>query len=254
MKTIQPLFFAAILILLFFSCRKKDNNSPEQEKEVLLTKISTSSTTTSYEYDGQRRAVKSKVAYAASPVNDYTSTYAYNDKDQLTEWYIDPEDPARDATRIIMTYNSGGQMVMSESYTVNSSTATLAVKLIATYSQGKIAINQTDYPAGTSHLEVEYFTDAKGNLTKQISHRPDGSEWITTEYLEYDHHPASGSSLPQTTFYKNANNYLSAKSTDHETGGVSNSTYSYEYNDKGYPVKRTISGSGAITAYEYIFQ
>lgn len=254
MKTIKPVFFIAALFLIFFSCRKKDNNLPGQEKKALLTKISTSSTNTTYEYNEQKRAVNNKVVYPTSPVNNYTSTYTYNDKGQLTEWYIDREYPARDATKIAMTYNSGGQLVMSETYTVNGSATTLVTKLIATYSQGKVAIHQTDYPAGVSHLEVEYYTNDKGNLTKQIQHRPDGSEWITTEYLEYDDHPASGTSLPGTTFYKNANNYLSATFTDHEAGSISNRTYSYEYNDEGYPVKRSTSGTSTITVYEYTFR
>ena len=251
MKT--SLIFAGTFTLISLSCGKERNIPPEREKEWLLTKIVTSSTITTYTYDGQGRASESTVTYPAGPANNYTSTYTYNDKGQLAEWYIQPDDAASDAIRIVFAYNGDSRIAMTSTYTVNGEVQTLVTELNATYGEGKAAIHQTDYPDGVSYLEMEYFTDDKGNLTKQKSYRSDGAEWITTEYPDYDTYPASGTSLPVTAFYKNANNYLSVKITDHETGNVGTGSYAYEYSDEGYPVKRT-TDAGIITTYEYSYQ
>ncbi|SFH33883.1 hypothetical protein [Pedobacter insulae] len=235
--------FIALLFVLTPGCKKGNNPQP---KTTLLAKSITSSQTTTYQYDANNRAIRADVVFT-NPVNNYSGIYTYNNSGQVMEVLYDA---AGDDIKNVYSYNGNGQISKIETYTVSAGLATFNSKSEGVYTTpGKISVYETPY-GGTPYLYVEYFLDAKGNIAKQQSYDQTGAVIVTTENSDFDNKPAPSLSIPKTGFARNVNNYGTVTVTP-PAGNPSTSTYTYEYNNDGYPVKRT-TNTGSIITYEYI--
>lgn len=236
-----------LLVVISFSCGK-DDGGPEP-LQTYLSKVITSASVTTHYYDENNRVTSSEVEFSSSPVNNYSSTYTYNSSGQLTEWLITNTTSTK--TRLLYFYNSSGQISRIETYLVSpGGSSTPDRESVASYATpGKIRVLTTPF-GGSSYLETDYFTDAKGNIIKQQTYSPSGTMTTTSEYRSFDDKNSPSLSTPRTSFARNVNNYLEVAITSHDTGGLSTGTYAYEYNPEGYPVKRT-TNTGSIFTYEY---
>lgn len=247
-KTIFKLLVILSLSMALMSCSKDDDGGPNPNPQTLLSKIITSNETITYAYDNANRAIGFNVAFP-NPVNNYSASYFYDGSGVLTEVLYDTASTAEDIKNVYF-HNSSGQITKIESYQVNAGVATLNYKSEAIYTTpGKVSVYQTPN-GGAPYLNVDYFLDANGNTIRQLSYSPEGFLIVTTENSDYDDKHASSLSLPQTGFVRNVNNYRTVTVTT--TGGSpSSGTYVYEYNNEGYPTKRT-TNTGSIVTYEYI--
>lgn len=236
--------------ICLISC-KKDIKEQEKTVKILLSKTTTSSTITTYDYDENGNIIEAYLDYFSSPINNISYVYTYVSNNQLKEYLITPDDTIRNVLKFKYNYNGDGKVSKISSFIVKDGEEDIYEMQEATYSSEKISINITKYVDATTYLSVEYYLDSKGNLYQQKTFRPNGDEWIITEYPTYDDKSTSSTSTVKTSFYSNKNNYLSVKITDLETGNISEGTYTYEYNEDGYPTKRT-TDTGVITDYEYI--
>ena len=146
-----------------------------------------------------------------------TKTYEYNDKEQLIRVaYIRPS-------------------VSNSEYSE------------FTYENDRI-IRQTMYWQNVISHYIDYFYDGKGNLIKQTRYRvpaPGTAELLTTTEYEFDNmqNPyQSFKRLITPSKYTNQNNITKETYTIHfevdaSVQKVSVTINTYEYNDKGYPVK-----------------
>ena len=250
MKTLfSILSFVFLTSICMISC-KKDNNEQEKIEKILLTKRTMSSSIITYDYDENGINKEAYENNFASPINNLTYVYTYGSNNQIKEYLIIPDDTSRNTLKFNYTYNADGKISKITSYVVKNGAENIYEMQEATYTSDKISINITKYVDSTNYLSVEYYLDSKGNLSKQLTYRPNGDAWIITEYPTYDDHPASSTSIAKTSFYFSKNNYLSVKITDLESGNISEGTYVYEYNEDGYPSKRTTNT--AVIDYEYI--
>lgn len=251
MKTV--IYLVLMIAVTLISCKKsKDHNNPTPQ--VLLTRVSSPGTFTTYEYNNQGQVIGSKSYFETSPGNNYSSTYLYDASGRLSSWDIKREDPGLPLTRLNFKYNSNNQLILTETFLISGLSMIQSNKVVLTYSPGKIAVTQTDYPSEAQYLKAEYFTNENKNLTKLIDYLGDGSVSMITEYDSYDDKPNAGTSLPATGIFRSRNNSLSMKRTDFLSGSTSERNYTYTYNESGYPVERATSGTASTTVYEYILR
>ena len=234
--------------VLFFSCGK-DDDIGNQQLQTLLSKSITNSQTTTYTYDSNNRATGFSAVFS-NPINNYTTTYTYNSSGQVAEAYYDNESATATDTKLVYFHNTSGQITKVETYLVTDGVETYDSKLEADYSTvGKVSVYETPL-SGMPYLNVEYYLDANGNISSQLSYDASGLLIVTTEYSDYDDNKRASASLPDENFVRSINNFGTVTVT--ATGGTpSVGTFAYEYNDDGYPTKRT-SNTGSVVSYEYI--
>ncbi|MEZ4803665.1 MAG: hypothetical protein R2797_12910 [Gelidibacter sp.] len=247
MKTTKHILTAALTLILLASC-SSDDDGGSTPMQTLLTKIVTNSQTTTYTYDNNNRATGFSSVYS-NPLNDYAATYTYNSSGQLSEAFYDVQSPSDDFKSVYF-YNVSGQVTKIETYLVVDGVETYDSKSEADYSvPGKVSVYQT-YAGNAPYLSVEYYLDANGNTTSQLSYDTNGLLIVTTENSDFDDKHISSLSVPNTGFVRNVNNYRTVTVTP--TGGTPNvGTFTYEYNNDDYPTKRT-SNTGSVVTYEYI--
>lgn len=249
MKTIKFILATTLLLIWFASC-SSDDNGDGQPLQTLLSKRITSTETISYTYDNNNRAT-GYTTENIGPENNYTATYMYNSSGQLVEVIYNPANSIED-TKVVYSYNNNGQISTIETSYVSGSLSSPVSKYEADYSTvGKVSVYTfTMAGTGTPYLSTEYYLDVNGNIESQLSYGASGLLIVTTENSGYDDKKTASASLPDEDFVRNVNNYGTVTVTP--TGGTpSVSTFTYEYNDDGYPTKRT-SNAGSVVTYEYI--
>ncbi|GAB3006020.1 hypothetical protein GCM10027051_01390 [Niabella terrae] len=251
MKTV--FYLVLMMAVALISCKKsKDDSNPPPQ--VLLARVSSPGTFTTYEYNNQGQVIASKSYFETSPANNYSATNLYDASGRLSNWDIKRDDPGLPLTRLSYKYNNSNQLILTETFLITGLSMILTNKVVLTYSPGKIAVTQTDYPSETQYLKAEYFTDENKNLAKLIDYQSDGSVSMITEYDSYDDKPNAITSIPATSIFRSRNNSLSMKRTDLLSGSTSERIYTYTYNESGYPVERATSGTASTTIYEYILR
>lgn len=251
MKTIKHILSATLTLVMFTSC-SSDDDGGNQSLQTLLSKRITSTETISYNYDNNNRAT-GYIVDNISPENNYTTTFTYNSSGQLAEVIYNPENSIENI-KVVYSYNNNGRISEIEtSYVYASGGLSSPIsKYEADYSTpGKVSVYKyTMAGTGTPYLNTEYYLDANGNIENQLSYGTSGLLIVTTENSNYDDKKTASASLPDEDFVRNVNNYGTVTVT--ATGGTpSVSTFTYEYNNDGYPIKRT-SNTGSVVTYEYI--
>lgn len=248
MKTLKNIV-ALLVCIVLTSCSKNDDDSNQEELQTYLTKITTSNSTTAYYYDENNRITLEEVTSTSSQVALYRNFY--NNNGQLIERTEDYTDDSFDY-KYTYHYNAEGNLTKIETYIIEGGAApSYHQKSEADYSvPGKISIYRTPSFGTIPFLEFEYSLDYKGNVLERLVYSPSGTLQNTTEYTTFDDEKSPEQLLPNTSYVKFFNNYLSYKFTYNDTGEVSNLAFTYEYNNDGYPKKRT-SNTGSIITYEY---
>jgi hypothetical protein len=258
MKKIALMFFFS---LMFFSCEKDKQLTVENTDIPLLSKVLVAGVS-NYEY------VYNDANLLSEEKSKFTYTkHSYNDKNLLTtsDFYVDPAmfssdiqvieasmnrkewvNPDNTAKSLTQTfkYNGNGQLAR-KTYTRPSVTDSEYSEF--SFENDRIS-RQTIYWQNVMSFYIDYVYDEKGNLIKESKYHVPSTGiaelWTTTEY-EYDsmHNPFQAfKRLMTPSKFTNPNNITKETYTiyfevDQWTQKVSTITNTYEYNEKGYPIK-----------------
>ena len=247
--------------LTFFSCEKDKQMIAENTDIPLISKVLIGGESfLEYTYSDANLIFEEK--------NKFTYTkHSYNDKNLLTtsEFYLDPAMHSSSSIVIESAANrkewvnsENTSKSLTKTYEYNDKEQLIRVTYIRpsvsnseysefTYENDRI-IRQTMYWQNEISNYFDYFYDGKGNLIKQTKYRVPATgtaELLTTTEYEFDNmqNPyQSFKRLITPSKYTNQNNITKETYTIHfevdasiQKVGVTNNTY--EYNDKGYPVK-----------------
>ncbi len=267
MKKAVFLFFFS---LIFFSCEKDEPLIVENTDIPLISKVLIGDETyMEYSYNDANLVTEEKSKF-------HYTRHIYNDKNQLTksdfywdisiassdsrvieaamnrkEW-VNPDNTAKSITHAL-EYNKNGQLIR-KSYIRPSANIPNYQKFL--YENDRI-VRATSYSNNSISGSTDYIYDDNGNITKQskylISSKGIAELSTTTEY-EYDnmHNPyQSFKRLTTLGVFTNPNNITKETYTlnfdvDPSIEKVQITENSYEYNDKGYPIK--VNG---LTEYVY---
>ena len=258
MKKVALLF---VFSLVFFSCEKDKQIIVENTDIPLISKVLIGGESfLEYTYSDANLILEEK--------NKSTYTkHSYNDKNLLTtsEFYIDPASYSSLWSEVEASMNrkewvnpDNTAKSLTKTYEYNDKEQLIRVAYIRlsvsnseysefTYENGRI-IRQTMYWQNEISNYIDYFYDGKGNLIKQTKYRVPATgtaELLTTTEYEFDNmqNPyQSFKRLITPSIYTNQNNITKETYTIHfevdasvqKVGVITNT---YEYNDKGYPVK-----------------
>ena len=267
MKKAVFLFFFSLIL---FSCEKDEPLIVENTDIPLISKVLIGDETyMEYSYNDANLVTEEKSKF-------HYTRHIYNGKNQLTksdcywdisiassdsrvieaamnrkEW-VNPDNTAKSITHAL-EYNKNGQLIRK--LYIRPSVSNSEYNEF-TYENDRIS-RQTMYWQNAMSFYIDYVYDEKGNLIKESKYYVSstvGTElWTTTEY-EYD-----SMKNPYQTFkrlispskYTNPNNITKETYTIHfdvdpSIEKVQITENSYEYNDKGYPIK--VNG---LTEYVY---
>jgi hypothetical protein len=258
MKKILLMFFFSII---FFSCEKDKQLIVENTDIPLLSKVLVAGVSCyEYAYNDANLLSEEKSKFTYTKHN-------YNDKNLLTtsDFYVDPAmfssdihiieasmnrkewvNPDNTAKSLTQTfkYNGNGQLAR-KTYTRPSVNDSEYSEF--TFENDRIS-RQTMYWQNVMSFYIDYVYDEKGNLIKESKYHVPSTGiaelWTTTEY-EYDnmHNPFQAfKRLMSPSKFTNPDNITKETYTiyfevDQWTQKVSVINNSYEYNDKGYPIK-----------------
>ncbi|MGV3587217.1 MAG: hypothetical protein ACO1OF_09465 [Adhaeribacter sp.] len=242
---------ALLLCLLFALACKNDEDVVKPDKNLntcLITKITFAGTDAiTYEYDNQKRLKKANHAKDATSNENYYKEYDYDAAGRVTKESFKLADGTV-FSYFAFTYNSKNLLEKIAFHTkAAGNTFKHEYDKIITYtSTNKIEQVKTLNPEGpaTSYRLDEYTYDANQNITKVQEYVVNGAAKVndvTTAYT-YDNqnNPYRGATylgLGAETISKN--NIATEKETYHLSDLTKNYTYTYEYNEKGYPTKQT---------------
>ncbi len=268
MKKIVLILFC---VLILSSCVKEKQPSVENNDIPLISQVLSDGTLyTEYTYTGTNLLFeeKSKFHYTKHNYNNqnllsssefYMDPGMYSSDSRVVEEsmnrkeWVNPDNTAKNLTQKF-EYDLSGQLV-KKIYTRPLSTSSQYMEFTL---ENDIIIKQKMYWEGELSFYIDYEYDENGNLIKESKfHVPStGIEelWTTTEY-EFDnmHNPyLAFKRLLSPGKYNNPNNITKETYTlhfevDKWIEKVQVTVNTYQYNDKGYPVK--VNGSS-----EYIYR
>lgn len=261
MKTTIHKLTLLLLAVLAISCSSDNDNDTPQEitPSYLLTKSNSTSAFNTYKYNDANKLIEIDGA-DGSFTSTFNSTVTYNGSGKIQEELkiVSALFSTPSYNRIIYNYDAQGRLT-EKKYTQNSS-ATPAVydhkqSLIFEYNGStitqKLVIKGNTLPSSKTVLEF----DKKGNALKITyynkidANTPDGVFFYSHTYT-YDTKPNAESSLPLEYRFPNTskNNPIKVIET-YNSDAPTTSNIVLEYNEGGYPTKK--SQSGIVSSYEY---
>ncbi|MGJ7033839.1 hypothetical protein [Niabella hirudinis] len=262
MKRILASAILLVLIVSVTSCRKKDRTPDLPQKKVYLSKIITSEESyTTFEYDAQGRMARQSTYNFAGLYLSFL--FHYNTQGQLSSYEQDYADPSNPGYKFVVSYNAdgtinkmnqtaeSGELLFSASYLHTTSGMSLIMKNGAGANTSKI---EYSFIPGTKNTkELKYYTFNNTDESWQVVVRHtlayDTKKAIYTFYPTGFLGPIGFDELHAITPHEN--NILSIK--DEDLG--STSSFTYVYNEEGYPIKATYNRPGSdpeTHTYEYI--
>lgn len=256
-----PILFIILISLLIVSCEKDHQLVVENEDMELIGKILLNGELyQEYNYNNQNLITEEKSKF-------FYTGHSYNDDNQLvrSEFYLDPgmfsscweiAQAAMNRTEWVNPSNSMKSLTQEFEYDKKNHlikkiyirpSVTDSEYSTFTYENDRIS-RQSMYWQNQISGYIDYFYDSSGNLIKEEKYGigEDGSPelWTTTEY-EFDNmnNPCFAfRRLLTPGKYTNPNNIVKETYTIHfevnaSIEKIQVSETSYEYNDKGYPVK-----------------
>ena len=254
---------ALILVfsLIFLSCEKDRQLIIENSDIPLLSKVLTGGVTyMEYSYNGANLVTeeKSKFTYIRHSYNDnnllshsdfymdpamFSGDWSIVEASMNRKEWVNPDNTAKSLTKTF-EYNDKDQLFR---VTYSRPSVSNSEYSEFTYENDRIS-RQKMYWQNELSFYIDYLYDEKGNLIKESKYYVPSTGiaelWTTTEY-EYDNmqNPfQSFKRLMTPSKFTNQNNITKETYTihfevDQWTQKVQRTNNSYEYNDKGYPIK-----------------
>lgn len=253
----------ALLLLAVFavSCSNdSDNEAPEEiTPSYLLTKLNSTSAFNTYKYNDLNKLIEIN-GTDGSFTSSFNSTLTYNGSGKIQEELkvVSALFSTPSYNRIIYNYDAQGRLT-EKKYTQNSSEnpAIYDHKQSYIFEYNGSTVTQKLILKGntlpSSRAVFEY--DKKGNVTKSTyynkidANTPDGVFFYSHAYT-YDTKQNPESSLSSEYRFPNAskNNPIKVIET-YNSDAPTTADIVLEYNEGGYPVKKT--QSGIVSSYEY---
>ncbi|MGD1839426.1 MAG: hypothetical protein ACFB0B_00795 [Thermonemataceae bacterium] len=247
-------FTLVILSFLFFTACNNDNEEATVDPDPLadVGDVDTDPL--------QNRCRMTVIEETEGENKKITQTFTYDESGNVVKWELDERGAAAisystyeydEQNRLVkeMQYEGDNPTPVESSTIVYESEATILVKneegeTSTTYTLNEAGrITKVDFGSG-EYERYEY--DENGNITKRFGNTDfPPYEAVEKEYVRYDDKKNKYTTLPDNfrlIFAISVNNVLEEKS--YFNGGGENkldgtSTYTYEYNDEGFPTKRT---------------
>jgi len=262
-KTKWSLQLMLLLALAVFSCSSNDDTNPLPEPEVIPDTYSelNFSRTLHHNADGKLIRVQMVSVLPNGATEETNQYYTYNTQGRMVE------SNTGNGWRMVYTF-SGDKMVRTDEY-INSTLRTQYHTFEYTPT-GKLAksITYQNIPEEGGEIPVSsstYEYDEDGNLTfeKLFYYTTGGAEAVLLtvfKYGAYDDQPNSENLFsinPFNPFARFSENNPGQLEVKNGNGVVSSTnTYTYQYNTKGYPVKKSthiVLHNGEQGDYETIY-
>lgn len=252
-----------LLTLAVFSCSSDDDNNPQTELEVIPDTYSELNYSRTLHYDSEGKLIRVQMisVFPNNVTDESNQYYSYNLQGKLVEC------TTNNGWRMVYSY-SGNNVVRTDEY-VNSELRSQYHTFEYT-PNGKLAksITYQNIPEEGGEIPVSssvYEYDADGNLKfeKLYYYTTGGAEAVLLTVFTfgaYDDKPNSENLFsinPFNPFMKLSKNNPGQLEVKNGNGVVSSTnTYTYEYNAKGYPVKKsthTVLYNGQEGDYETVY-
>ena len=238
------------IALLLGGCTKENDPAPARPACKIITSSfvsGSSSSATRYTYDNAHRLTESVTESETRRQSSFS--YAYNQKGQLSN--LTSQDHRYDAaSNVTVTtrsftfeYNAQGQVSGYQLITTSTNPATLPTTSTITYeydSQGNRTKVTTQSGSGAPNVDLHEYKD--GNCIKTTFRAGESGESVIA-YEHYLDQEFKSRTMPHVgVLGPSASKHMVKKSTQtyaNSPGTIFVSERSYEYNDKGFPVKTT---------------
>lgn len=258
MKTLKTIIAIAILSLFSISCSSDDESTPEPTKPTyLLTKTTNDLGYSTYTYDANNKL--STVEHINPGFTNYKTTFFYNSNGKLEE-ALDSSSggpfPSSIKSKATYIYDAQNRLI-ERKYFQNSDDSPTQYDYVRSYffEYNGNSVIQKEVEKGKSLPSNRYVFDfdTNGNILKYTSYNqidannPNGLINFSTVYV-FDDKMNVESSFPTESLFPfiTKNNPIKYTQTD-QSGTPTITDIAYEYNQDGYPIKRTVSGH----AYTY---
>jgi hypothetical protein len=262
LKSTKLYYFLILLTSsLFFSCSKEDDaplvDPAATSKNCLLTetrgKDNNNDFITACEYDSQQRIIKTIIKMNGV---DYGETIIkYNSSGRpyktVTTWLT--QNNIQDS--IVYEYNAAGLPVKKKDYENHNPSAQTSLTWYTIYeynSSGKL-IKESSYDYTRNNILAQYsiYSYPTANTVKEEFYWGlDLDEIIETTYDD----KKGFSLLPDNNWSVSSlkeNIIINKKSTQVTSGDITDYTYTYEFNESGYPTKKTQFDKGIAMDPEF---
>lgn len=258
MKTLQTIIAITILSLFSISCSSDDESAPEQTKPTyLLTKTTNNLGYSTYTYDANNKV--STVEHINPGFSNYKTTFFYNSNGKLEETLevsTGGAFPSSTKRRVTYSYDVQNRLTERKSFQTSYDFPSQYDYVRGYFFEynGNTVI-QKEMEKGKSFPSSRYVLDlnSDGNVLKYTSYdqmdanNPNGLISFSIVYAYDDKINVETSFPPESSFpFFNKNNAIKYTKTD-QSGTQTITDITYEYNEDGYPVKRTVSGQGTNT-------
>jgi len=251
MKANKTLSAIAIILLLAVSCKKNDSTPAPSQKTILS--IANYSAVGVYTYTYDNSNMLQTEVYAGNVSNPaYTATITnYDTKGRVVEVKVEyPSFPGSNY-KMVVSYNDDGKIERKQRYDYTGGNAGFTQFF---YSPGKVSTKLYSTASGTLVSSDESTFSADGsNVVTYKTFNASGTLLSTTDYSNFDTKKSTDGLLPYGYFDypANKNNWQALSRKNNSTGAVTSYTVTYDYNEDGYPLKRTAS-TGADIVYAYL--
>ncbi len=240
----------SVVVLITASCKEEDPKIVQCYLRTIGVQLGSASPSDIVNYEYMNDKI---VSMTSSSVVTF---FTYDSKNNLTE--------ASNGSRSTKYYyNLKNQVTKSE--TIDAQGTLLSKSEYTDYNSKGLLTGMTYYEknqAGnltvSTSYTYEYSDDREINLISTKQYAPDGFLLFSIAY-EYDNKKGFLSALPyglriliQTAHMAEIsdNNYTKVTSTDF-TNDIGTLSYTFEYNENGYPVKRTLGSGGNVRYFTY---
>jgi hypothetical protein len=252
MKNIVYLAVVILLYVIVGSCKKK-NQTPDNRKTFLKKEIY-SFGSVAYNYNADGKLVRTDYTDNSNANNNYSTTITKYTAGGLMEEVLVDNAGATIDKKVVCTYNADGTLSKITTYRLTPSGESIETEFLYSYPSGRIIYSIRNLSSGAVIPQQETWMNIDGNISQVKYYNILGGLDETRNYTSYDNRRSAFEAVPVALAGINSkSNPLAFTRVIAGTGATTNITYTYEYNDDGYPLKRT-SNSGVIATYEYIKQ
>jgi hypothetical protein len=255
MKTLKIIIAVTILSLFSISCSKDDESAPEQEPTkptYLLTKSTNDLGYSNYTYDANNKL--STVEHINPGFTNYKTTFFYNSNGKLEETLevsTGGAFPSSTKSKVTYIYDAQNRLIEKKHFQTSYDFPTqydYVRSYFFEYNGNSVIQKVVDKGNSLPSNRYVFDFDTNGNILKYTSYNqidannPNGLINFSTVYV-FDDKVNVESSFPTESLFPflTKNNPIKYTQTD-QSGTPTITDIAYEYNQDGYPIKRTVSG------------
>jgi hypothetical protein len=249
MKDYAILFILILAALL--GCNKTKVIAPNEPKTYLSKIIEPKQGTTTYNYDAKNKikTIVFDTAEESTNPSDILQDFKFNANGGILEYTRSYKISKRDPSKIINIYNKNG--ILERQNYINTKTGLLANYSALENTPNTIKINYFDSNDKLkSYLEYKMTADGK-NYTELSGYDAPKILNYTITNSDYDNYKSYAILYPAGLFLGIANMNNEKTSNFKQGTYMSNSKFTYEYNEDGFVTKR-IAANGYTVTFEYL--